>query len=360
MISGGGTGGHIFPAISIANEIRSRYPDADILFVGALGKMEMEKVPQAGYRIVGLPIAGFQRDKLFKNILLPFKLLKSIFISLQLIKKFSPRAVVGVGGYASGPLLLAAQLRGIPTFLQEQNSFAGKTNVWLGKRAKKICVAYPGMEAFFPSEKIVMTGNPVRTDILNIRGKARSENTAWPMAQRKLRVLVTGGSLGARNINRAVAAQLEWIAQQDLSLLWQTGENFFPQAQEKIHTLSPENVYATAFLKNMHEAYQWADVVISRAGAGAIAEITVAGKCAVLVPLPTAAEDHQTMNARSLEQAGAAALVHDNHIGEGLKDILSDLMQHPEKIQEMAAKSFALGITDATKKITDTLLADIS
>lgn len=358
MISGGGTGGHIFPAIAIANEIKSRMPDADILFVGALGKMEMEKVPQAGYPITGLSISGFQRDSVLKNLLLPYKLVKSIFASIQLIKKFKPAFVIGVGGYASGPLLLAAQLLGVPTYLQEQNSLAGKTNVWLGKRARKICVAYPNMEKYFPANKIVLTGNPVRKEILEIKNIPRLSGWQGIEDDRSLRILVTGGSLGARNINRAMSKNIDWFMQANVSVLWQTGVGYYPTAETLISSRKPKNILATAFVKDMHNAYAWADLVVSRAGAGAIAEIMVAGKCAVLVPLPTAAEDHQTKNAEAITNSGAGILVSDAAIENSITEIINRLLSQPDEVKKMGMAAAGSGRTDATKKIADIILND--
>lgn len=358
MISGGGTGGHIFPAIAIANEIKSRIPDAEILFVGAIGKMEMEKVPQAGYPITGLNISGFQRDSIIKNLLLPFKLVASIFTSIQLIKKFKPAFVIGVGGYASGPLLLAAQLLGVPTYLQEQNSLAGKTNVWLGKRARKICVAYPNMEKYFPANKIILTGNPVRKEIVETKNAARPSGWKGIEEDRSLRILVTGGSLGARNINRAINKNMDWFMQADVSVLWQTGAAYYPTAETLLSSQKPKNIMASAFIKDMHHAYSWADVVVSRAGAGAIAEIMVAGKCAVLVPLPTAAEDHQTKNAEAITNVGAGIMVSDALIENNITEIIRRFLSHPEEVTKMGLSASASGRIDATKKIADIILKD--
>ncbi len=358
MISGGGTGGHIFPAIAIANEIKSRVPDADILFVGALGKMEMEKVPQAGYPITGLNISGFQRNSIIKNLLLPYKLISSVIASIRLIKKFKPAFVIGVGGYASGPLLLAAQLTGVPTYLQEQNSLAGKTNVWLGKRARKICVAYPHMEKYFPADKIVLTGNPVRKEIVDIINVPRPLGWKGIEEDRSLRILVTGGSLGARNINRAINKNIDWFMQADVSVLWQTGAAYYPTAEALLSLKQPTNIMAAAFIKDMHQAYSWADVVVSRAGAGAIAEIMVAGKCAVLVPLPTAAEDHQTKNAEAITNAGAGILVSDAAIENNITEIISNLLLKPDEVKKMGMAAVAGGRTDASKKIADIILND--
>lgn len=309
IIAGGGTGGHIFPAIAIANALKQKLPDAEFLFVGAKGKMEMEKVPQAGYRIEGLNIAGFNRSSLIKNIFLPFKLLKSFFQVRKIFKHFKPDAVIGVGGYSSFPVLKTAQRKGIPTFIHESNAFAGKSNMMLGKKATKIFVATSGMEKFFPTEKIMITGNPVRKAIAEMKVNKIEASKFFGVDVDKTTILSIGGSLGANSINQAVEAGLEKIASNDLQLIWQTGKPYAEQG--KLAVNGRRSIWVNEFIKEMDMAYAAADVVISRAGAMSVAELCVAGKPTVFVPYPFAAEDHQTFNAKSLVDKNAAMMVKD-------------------------------------------------
>jgi UDP-N-acetylglucosamine--N-acetylmuramyl-(pentapeptide) pyrophosphoryl-undecaprenol N-acetylglucosamine transferase len=311
IISGGGTGGHIFPAIAIANALKKLDPATEILFVGASGRMEMEKVPAAGYKIIGLDIQGIQRKSIWKNIMFPVKLFNSVRRSLQIINEFKPDAAVGVGGYASGPLLYAASLKGIPTLIQEQNSYAGITNKWLGAKAKKICVAFDGMEKFFPFDKIIKTGNPIRRESINIAGKQMEALEHFKLSSLKKTILITGGSLGARTLNNSILAGIEKIIAADVQVIWQTGKVYHKAILEALGANQHPGICVTEFLNRMDLAYAAADVIISRAGAGTIAELCVVKKPVILVPSPNVAEDHQTKNAMALVKDEAAILVAD-------------------------------------------------
>ncbi len=321
ILSGGGTGGHIFPAVAIANEIKKLVPHADILFVGALGKMEMEKVPSAGYKIIGVPIAGLQRKFTLTNLKLPFLIIKSLLKTRKIINDFEPNVAVGTGGYASGPLLRAATSKGIPVLLQEQNSYAGITNKILSKKANKICVAYEGMEKFFPKEKIILTGNPVRQDIADISEKRNEAFAYFKLDPNKKTALVIGGSLGAKAINEAIGSGLKQFADNNIQLVWQTGKIYFETAKQQTVGFENKNITAVDFISRMDLAYAFADVVVSRAGAGAISELCIVKKPCILVPLPTAAEDHQTQNAMALVNKNAAILVKDS---EAEKDLVKE------------------------------------
>lgn len=311
IISGGGTGGHVFPAIAIANALKRLDPGTEILFVGALGKMEMEKVPAAGYRIIGLDIRGMQRGSLLKNLLLPFKLFAAVRKSRVIIEEFKPHAVVGVGGYASAPLLYAAAKRKIPYLIQEQNSYAGITNRWLGKKAERICVAFDGMERFFPVGKLLKTGNPIRKESVDIAGKRYAAAELMKLSPRKKTILVTGGSLGSGTLNKSMLASLELLIAADIQLIWQTGKFYYKGIIEKLGEHYHPNVQILQFLNRMDLGYAAADVVISRAGAGTIAELCVIKKPVILVPSPNVAEDHQTKNAMALVLKSAALFVRD-------------------------------------------------
>ncbi|MFT2010898.1 undecaprenyldiphospho-muramoylpentapeptide beta-N-acetylglucosaminyltransferase [Pontibacter sp. 13R65] len=311
IISGGGTGGHIYPAVAIANQLKALSPDTEILFVGAKGRMEMTRVPEAGYKIVGLWISGLQRRLTIDNLSFPLKVLSSVRASHKIIKEFKPDAVVGVGGYASGPLLYAATARKIPSLIQEQNSYAGITNKLLAKRVSKVCVAYPNMEAFFPPEKLVLTGNPVRNDIMDSQARRQEALVHFNLSAERKIILVIGGSLGARTINQSMAAGLSQIATAGYQLIWQTGKVYYPEAQEAVKQYAEQGIRAYDFIKRMDLAYAAADVVISRAGALSISELCLAAKPAILVPSPNVAEDHQTKNAMALVQQQAAKLVRD-------------------------------------------------
>lgn len=328
IISGGGTGGHIYPAISIANAMQEIDSSIEFLFVGAEGKMEMEKVPKAGFKIIGLPIVGIQRTQVWKNLFFPFKLLKSLWLSVKILREFKPDVAVGVGGYASGPLLLAAKFLGIPYYIQEQNSFAGITNKALAAKAEHIFVAYPGMEKFFPAEKITLSGNPVRKDLLDAKGKKAKAATYFSLDPTKKILLIIGGSQGARSINQSILAGLDRLAEAEIQVIWQTGIAFESTAKQA--TANQSSLYVSAFIYEMDLAYAMADLVISRAGASSVSEICLIGKASILVPLPGAAEDHQTENAKSLVSQNAAILVRDSEvkealITEALKAIQSDL-----------------------------------
>lgn len=356
IISGGGTGGHIFPAIAIANAIKRLRADAEILFVGASGKMEMEKVPTAGYRIIGLNISGIERSLSPKNLMFPFKLAGSLTQSMGIIRNFRPDAVVGVGGFASGPVMLAATVRGIPTIIQEQNSYAGITNKVLGRRAKRICVAYPDMGRFFPSDRIVLTGNPVRQDILNMAGKREAGLTTFNLDTTKKTLLVIGGSLGARSINQSVEAHIDSFIKADVQVVWQTGKLFLDQATKAVEAKGAKNIRVQAFITTMDQAYAVADVVLSRAGASSISELCIVGKPAVLVPFPFAAEDHQTKNAMALVQRNAAILVPDGKAMEQACNKALDLLMDEGKRNELMANIKELALPNADTQIANEIL----
>jgi UDP-N-acetylglucosamine--N-acetylmuramyl-(pentapeptide) pyrophosphoryl-undecaprenol N-acetylglucosamine transferase len=356
ILSGGGTGGHIFPAVSIANEIRSIVPDAEILFVGALGKMEMEKVPASGYKIIGLPIAGIQRKLTLANLKFPFLLLKSIFKARSIVKEFKPNVVVGTGGYASGPLLRAATSMGIPALIQEQNSYAGVTNKWLSKKASKICVAYEGMEQFFPKEKIILTGNPVRQDIKDIDQKRNEGQKFFNLDPAKKTLLVVGGSLGAKGINEAMGEGLSKFAENDIQVIWQTGKPYFETAKQKAAPFKDKNITATDFISRMDLGYAVADVVVSRAGAGAVSELCIVEKPSILVPLLTAAEDHQTKNAMSLVNKNAAILVRDDQAKEKLVKEAIVLIKDDAKQKELSTNAGKLALLNSANVIAKEVL----
>jgi len=318
ILSGGGTGGHIFPAVAIANEIKNLVPQAEILFVGAIGKMEMEKVPAAGYKIVGVPIAGFQRKFTLANLKLPFLIIKSLLRTRKIINEFNPDVVVGTGGYVSGPILKAATGKGIPALIQEQNSFAGITNKILSRKVNKICVAYEGMEKFFPANKIILTGNPVRQDISKVSEKRDEALSFFKLNPGKKTILVIGGSLGARTINEAIGSGLSEIEKNNIQLLWQTGKSYYPTAKEQASVYSEKNIYALEFISRMDLAYAAADIVISRAGASSVSELCNIGMPCILVPSPNVAEDHQTKNAMALVNKNAAILIKDAEAREKL------------------------------------------
>ncbi len=320
ILSGGGTGGHIFPAVAIANELKRIVPSANILFVGAIGKMEMEKVPAAGYKIIGVPIAGLQRKFTWANLKLPFLIVKSLFKTRKIIRDFRPDAVVGTGGYASGPLLRAATSMGVPALLQEQNSYAGITNKILSKKASKICVAYEGMEKFFPEQKIILTGNPVRQDLKDVKSNRGEALDFFKLDKNKKTVLVIGGSLGARSINESIGSGLQRLADNSIQLIWQTGKGYYQTAQQQVAKFSNKNIFAFEFITKMNLAYAAADIVISRAGASSVSELCNLAMPCILVPSPNVAEDHQAKNAMALVNKEAALLVKDT-------DALSNLVK---------------------------------
>ncbi|HLO79589.1 MAG TPA: undecaprenyldiphospho-muramoylpentapeptide beta-N-acetylglucosaminyltransferase [Chitinophagaceae bacterium] len=354
IIAGGGTGGHIFPAIAIANAMKKLDPNAEILFVGAKGKMEMEKVPQAGYRIEGLDIAGFNRSSLIKNIWLPFKLVKSFLQVRKIMGEFRPDAVVGVGGYSSFPVLRYAQQKGIPTYIHESNSFAGRSNIMLGKKAAKVFVATDGMEKFFPAEKIVITGNPVRTVIAGSRIDREEAIRFFGLDPNRKTILSIGGSLGAKSINEAIDEGLDKIVSNDIQLIWQTGKPYVERGREAAK--GRQRVWVSDFIKEMEYAFAAADVVISRAGAMAIAELCVVGKPAIFVPYPFAAEDHQTVNAKTLADKQAGIMIRDEEAKNRLVDEAVRLVRDESKRQALSKNIAALGVKDADLVIAKGIL----
>ncbi len=356
IVSGGGTGGHIYPAVAIANQIKAISPDSEILFVGAKGRMEMTRVPEAGYKIVGLWISGLQRRLTLDNLSFPLKVLSSVRASHKIIKEFKPDAVVGVGGYASGPLLYAATAQGIPALIQEQNSYAGITNKLLAKRVGKVCVAYDNMEKFFPADKLVVTGNPVRQDLLDVSEKRREALLHFGLTSEKKTILVIGGSLGARTINQSIAAGLEQIAGAGYQLIWQTGKGFFSEAQDLEKTYTDKGVRAFDFIKRMDLAYAAADVVVSRAGALSISELCLAAKPCILVPSPNVAEDHQTKNAMALVKQDAAILVRDADAVQQLVPAALALLQNEAQQQSLATNIKKMARPNAAAEIVNELV----
>ncbi len=357
IIAGGGTGGHIFPAIAIANAIVKMQPQTEILFIGALGKMEMEKVPLAGYKIEGLDIAGFNRSSLIKNIWLPYKLVKSFFQVRKILKLFKPAAVIGVGGYSSYPVLRLAQAKGIKTFIHESNSFAGKSNMLLGKKASKVFVAVDGMEKFFPANKIVISGNPVRESISQSTVTKEDAIRFFGLEPHKKTILSIGGSLGAKSINDALVAGISEFEKNDLQLIWQTGKTYGDKGKE-IAAGKP-NIWVNDFITQMEYAYAAADVVISRSGAMSVAELCVMKKAAVLVPYPFAAEDHQTANAKKLVDKDAAVMIKDSDSFAQLVPTVVDLSKDEQKQESLKANIGALAITDADERIAIEILVAI-
>ncbi len=351
MISGGGTGGHIFPAVAIANAIKEREPGTEFLFVGAEGKMEMDKVPAAGYRIEGLPIRGFQRSAWWKNFGLPFRLLKSMMKARSLVRTFKPDVAVGVGGYASGPTLAAAQRMRVRTLIQEQNSFPGKTNIYLAKRVDRICVAYDGMEKFFPKEKLLLTGNPVRQDVVRLAGKGPRGLEHFGLREGGPIVFVTGGSLGARGINRGIEAALPLLKSAGIQMIWQTGTPYYKQAHDAVSALGYTDCKVHEFVSKMDYAYAVADLVVARAGAISVSELCLVQLPAILVPLPTAAEDHQTMNARALTDQGAAVLVRDDRAVEDLGKAIINLIENEAELMRLRTAIASLGKENAAEAI---------
>ncbi len=357
IVSGGGTGGHIFPALSIANALKRLAPDTEILFVGAEGKMEMEKVPEAGFRIEGLPVRGLQRKFTFENVKVLINLWKSLCKAKSILRDFKPDAVVGVGGYASGPIGRVASKAGIPLILQEQNSYAGVTNRLLSKHACKICVAYDGMERFFDRNKIVFTGNPVRKDLLQIQDKREEGMHLYGLDPQKKTILVTGGSLGAGTLNKAVKKHIEVIRKWgNVQILWQCGSYYYNDLQKELQNALPSNIHLTAFLKRMDLAYACADIVVTRAGAGTISELCLLGKAAILIPSPNVAEDHQTKNAMALVNKGAAIMLRDAEAEEKFGDVLASLLADELKISELQKQISRLAVHDSDVKIAREIL----
>jgi len=351
IISGGGTGGHIFPAIAIANALKKLDPNTEILFVGANGRMEMEKVPAAGYKIIGLDIQGIQRKSILKNLLFPIKLINSVIKSLRIIKDFKPDAAVGVGGYASGPLLYAASIKSIPYLIQEQNSYAGITNKWLGKKATEICVAFDGMEQFFPAGKLIKTGNPIRKDSVNINGKRAEALELFKLSPDKKTILITGGSLGARTLNNSVLNGLDKIIAADVQLVWQTGKVYYQGIMEKLGEDYHPNICIMEFVNRMDLAYAAADVIISRAGAGTIAELCVVKKPVILVPSPNVAEDHQTKNAQALLNDNAAIFIADRDAEQKLIYKAIELLNDTDTKKKLSENIGKLALPDADEVI---------
>lgn len=368
IISGGGTGGHIFPAVSIANAIKELRPDAEILFVGAEGRMEMQRVPDAGYKIIGLPVAGFDRKHLWKNVAVIVKLLRSQWKARKIVKEFRPQVAVGVGGYASGPTLKVAGMMGVPTLIQEQNSYAGVTNKLLAQKARKICVAYNGMEKFFPADKIIITGNPVRQNLLANKPEYGEAVASFGFNPQKKTILILGGSLGARSINQTMIAALDAIkAHSNVQFIWQTGKIYIQQIKDAITTVTGEavrnsrisaipNLYVADFIKDMSSAYSAADLVISRAGAGSISEFCLLGKPVILVPSPNVAEDHQTKNALALVDKEAAIYVKDADAMEQLVSTALETVADDEKLKVLSKNISTLALPDSAAIIAKEVL----
>jgi len=350
ILSGGGTGGHIYPAVAIADELKSRYPEAEFLFVGASDRMEMDKVPQAGYKIEGLWISGIQRKLTLKNLAFPFKLISSLWKSRKIIKKFKPDAVIGTGGFASGPLLQVASSKNIPSLIQEQNSFPGITNKLLSKKVNTICVAYEGLEKFFPKDKIKLTGNPIRKDLLEVKNKQVEGKKAFNLKEDKQTLLVLGGSLGARRINQLIESNLEFFEAKDIQVIWQCGKLYYDQ-YKKHNEL--QNIQVHAFLNQMDLAYAASDIIISRAGAISVSELCIVGKPVVFIPSPNVAEDHQTKNAKSVADKHAAILIKEKDLDADFQNEFSELISNQNKQNELSKNIEALALVNATKDIVD-------
>lgn len=349
IVSGGGTGGHIYPAIAIAKEIQRRYPDAQFLFVGASDRMEMEKVPQAGFEIKGLWIAGIQRKITIDNLLFPFKLISSLWKSRKIIKSFKPDVVIGTGGFASGPLLKAATWRKIPALIQEQNSYAGITNKLLSKNVQKVCVAYDEMHRFFPKDKIIKTGNPVRSDLLDIEGKRNDAFVKYDLSHTSKVILIIGGSLGARAINILIGKSIPFFKKMGVQVLWQTGKLYYDQYKH----LEQDNVQVMAYIDQMDLAYAAADVIISRAGASSVSELCIVGKATVFIPSPNVSEDHQTKNAQAIENEEAAILLKEKTLDESFEPTLEKLLNDENLRSSLGKNIKKLALPNATHHIVD-------
>ena len=352
IISGGGTGGHIYPAVAIANELKSRFPDAEFLFVGAKDKMEMQKVPQAGYAIKGLWISGIQRKITFDNVMFPLKLASSMWNSFKIIKSFKPDVVIGTGGFASGAVLKAASMLNIPTVIQEQNSYPGITNKLLAKRANKICVAYENLERFFPKDKMILTGNPVRQDLIEVADK-KEAITYFNLDANKKILLVLGGSLGARRINQLIEKELDFFLSQNIQIIWQCGKlylNDYSKYNEK------ENVQVVAFIDRMDLVYAAADVVISRSGASSVSELCIVGKPTIFIPSPNVAEDHQTKNAKAISDKNGAILIKESELGAQFETVFSDLISNESKQLELSQNIKKIAKPNATKDIVEEII----
>ena len=353
IVSGGGTGGHIYPAIAIANGLKERFPDCEILFVGASDKMEMQKVPQAGYDIKGLWISGIQRKLTLDNAMFPFKLLSSLWKSRSIIKSFKPDVAIGTGGFASGPLLRAAAGMGIPTLIQEQNSYPGITNKWLSGNAKKICVAYNGMERFFPSGKIVFTGNPVRQDLIGTEAKRGEAIEKFGLDPNKKTLLVLGGSLGSRRINQLIAKELLWLQAQDIQVIWQCGKFYF---EEYRHYGDKEGVQVLSFIDRMDLAYAAADVIISRSGASSVSELCIVGKPVLFIPSPNVAEDHQAKNAQAIVDHGGGLMLREKQLDTQFQPVFADLITNMEKQEKLGENIKKLAKVNATGDIVEEIV----
>ena len=356
IISGGGTGGHIFPAVSIANAIKAQRPDAKILFVGAIGRMEMQRVPAAGYEIKGLPICGFDRKNLLKNIKVLYMIWKSQRMAKQIIREFKPQVAVGVGGYASGPTLNKAAAMGIPCLIQEQNSYAGVTNKLLAKKAEKICVAYEGMERFFPAEKIILTGNPVRQALLDATISREEAIKAQALDPAKKTILLVGGSLGARTINESVLQHLDLVRSSNVQFIWQTGKYYSAEIAKRLQGMEIPNLKVTDFITDMGVAYRAADLVISRAGASSISEFCLIGKPVILVPSPNVAEDHQTKNALALSTKDAAIYVKDSEAPSTLLELAVKTVNDEARLKSLSENILKLALPDSAKIIADEVI----
>lgn len=353
IISGGGTGGHIFPAVAIANTFRERYPDADILFVGAQGRMEMTRVPEAGYKIVGLWISGLQRKLTWSNLLFPIKMIVSYMKARSIVKQFKPHAVIGTGGYASGPIMIAATRANIPSVIQEQNSFAGLANKQVANKVSKVCVAYDGMEKYFPKEKIVFTGNPVRKDILSTDTKREKALSHFGFNSNVKTLLIIGGSLGARTINESILAGIGKLGEAQIQVIWQTGKGYYETYKNQLGNYDAKKIRVQDFVREMDLAYAVADVVISRSGALAVSELCIAKKACILVPSPNVAEDHQTKNAKALADKEAAILIPDKDAGTRLVDEALQLLFDDSRAEKLRANIAKLAKPDATEDIVN-------
>ena len=353
IISGGGTGGHIFPAIAIANEFRERHPDAQILFVGAKDKMEMTRVPEAGYKIIGLWISGLQRRLTWSNLLFPVKVMVSYIRAMSIVRKFKPDAVIGTGGYASGPIMMAATRFGIPSLIQEQNSFAGLANKQVAGKVSKVCVAYEGMEKYFPKEKVILTGNPVRKDILTIDSKRQKSLDHFGFESSKKTLLIVGGSLGSKTINESILSSMDKLAEAQIQIIWQTGKGYFDLYKGQLTKYDLRKIRVQDFVREMDLAYAAADVIISRSGALAVSEISIAKKPVVLVPSPNVTDDHQTKNAKALVDRGAAIMVTDKESSLKLVDEALKLLFDPQRAAKLSENIAKLARPDATTSIVD-------
>jgi UDP-N-acetylglucosamine--N-acetylmuramyl-(pentapeptide) pyrophosphoryl-undecaprenol N-acetylglucosamine transferase len=362
ILSGGGTGGHIYPAIAIANELKLRFPNAEFLFVGANDKMEMQKVPQSGYKIEGLWIAGLQRKLTFQNGMFPIKLLSSLWKSRKIIKKFNPDVVIGTGGFASGPLLQMANMLNIPTLIQEQNSYPGITNKLLSKKANKICVAYENLERFFPKEKMILTGNPVRQDLIDTDGKRQEAIKHFNLDENKKTLLILGGSLGARRINQLIEKELSFLESQKVQIIWQCGKLYFEEykkfnsTSDEPTTLNSQPTKVLSFIDRMDLVYAAADFVISRAGASSVSELCIVGKPVIFIPSPNVAEDHQTKNAQSVVDKKGALMLKESELEEKFESVFSELLSNEKQQNELSKNIKSLALPNATKQIVNEIV----